>query len=188
MQYTNELTTIEAIEVSKKQGNKRIPVGKVDVPVPTLADIGLEDDGSNVAKFVARALRASALTDARNKLVSGTADLKAGAKIATTLDELAAPAENSGAALKEIGELKRGFADYLRGLGLSEKAQHVLSGIFSSPKTAALQPPEIMEKVTARIEGYLETRTDELTGSQERYITSLIEQDDNAEELDLDDL
>lgn len=189
MKYTNELSTVETIEVSKKVGKKREKVGEIAVPVPTLADIGLTDDGSNVARFVARALRAAAVTDARNKLISGTAELKAGAKIAATLDELAAPAENSGAALKEIGELKRGFADYLRSLGLSEKAQHVLNGIFSSPKHAALQPPEIMEKVTARIEGYLEARADEeLTPSQERYITSLIEQDDSAGELDLDDL
>lgn len=188
MNYTNELSKIEEIEVSKKVGKKRETVGKIKVPVPTLADIGLKDDESNVAKFVARALRAAALTDARNKLVSGTVDLKPGAAIATTLDELAAPAENSGAALKEIGTLKREFAEYLAKLGLSDKAQHVLSGIFGSPKTAALQPPAIMEKVTARIETFLEDRGAELTATQERYITSLIEQDDSGEELDLNDL
>jgi len=188
MNYTNELTSIEQIEVSKKVGNKREKVGTVEVPVPTLADIGLEDDGSNVAKWVAKALRASALTDARNKLVSGTAELKAGAKIAATLDELAAPAENSGAALKEIGELKRQFAEYLQGLGLSAKAQQVLGGIFGSPKTAALQPPEIMAKVAERIEGYLESRSEDLTPSQERYITSLLDQDDSEDELNLDEL
>lgn len=188
MQYVNELTKVEQIEVSKKVGNKREKVGTVDVPVPTLESIGLEDDGSLVAAWIAKALRASALTDARNKLVSGTADLKAGAKIATTLDELAAPAENSGAALKEIGELKRSFADYLRSLKLTDKAQAFLSGIFASPKSAALQPPEIMAKVADRIEGFLEATEIELTPAQERYITAIVEAQGEDEELDLDDL
>lgn len=188
MNYVNELTSIETIEVSKKVGNKREKVGEVEVPVPTLESIGLEDDGSLVAKWVAKALRASALTDARNKLVSGTAELKAGAKIATTLDELAAPAENSGAALKEIGELKRAFSDYLRSLSLTDKAQTFLSGIFASPKSAALQPPEIMAKVVERIEGFLEAAGDDLTPAQERYITAIVEAQGEDEELDLDDL
>lgn len=187
MQYVNELTTVETIEVSKKVGNKREPVGTVNVPVPTLADIGLDDDGSLVAQWVAKALRAAALTDARNKLVSGTATLKAGAKIAATLDELAAPAENSGAALKEISELKRAFTEYVAGLGLSAKGQAVITGIFASPKTAALQPAAVMAKVVERIEGFIAAIEGELTPTQERYITSLIEQEE-SEELDLDDL
>ena len=188
MQYTNELTTVETIEVSKKVGNKREKVGEVSVPVPTLADIGLQDDGSLVAQWVAKALRAAALTDARNKLVSGTADLKAGAKIAATLDELAAPAENSGAALKEIGEIKRKFAAYLQGLGLSAKAQAFLNGIMASPKSAALQPPEILAKVAERIEGFLEASDEEPTPAQERYLTAIIEATGDDEELDLNDL
>ena len=188
MQYVNELTKVEVIEVSKKVGNKREKVGEVEVPVPTLASIGLEDDGSLVAAWIAKSLRASALTDARNKLVSGTATLKPGAKIATTLEELAAPAENSGAALKEISELKRGFADYLRGLGLTEKAQHFLAGVFASPKSAALQPPEIHAKVVERIEGYVEQHGEDLTAAQERYLTGILEARGEDEELDLDDL
>lgn len=188
MQYVNELTTVEQIEVSKKVGNKREPVGTVQVPVPTLASVGLEDDGSLVAQWVAKALRAAALTDARNKLVSGTATLKPGAKIATTLEELAAPAENSGAALKEISELKKAFAGYLAGLSLTAKAQQFLAGVFASPKSAALQPPEIMAKVAERIEGFLEATGGELTPAQERYITSLLEATGEDEELDLNDL
>ena len=188
MDYTNELQTTETIEVSKKVGNKREPVGEVVVPIPTLENIGLEDDGSLVAQWVNKAMRAAALTDARNKLVSGTADLKPGAKIAATLDELAAPAESSGAALKEISELKKDFAAYLQTLKLSEKAQAFISGVFASPKSAALQPADIMAKVTSRIEDYLEQRAEDLTAAQERYISSLIEGQDDESELDLDEL
>jgi hypothetical protein len=186
MQYTNELASVEAINVSKKEGNKRVLVGTVQVPVPTLADIGVTDDGSLVAAWVAKAIRASALSDARNKLVSGSATLKAGCKIATTLDELAAPAENSGEALKEIAAFKRAFADYLQTTGISAKAQAFLAGLAASPKAVSLQPPAIAEKLAERLDGYLEA-TGEQTATVDRYIASLLDVDD-TEELNLDDL
>lgn len=186
MNYTNELANIETISVAKKVGNKRQLVGTVSVPVPTLSDIGIDDDGSLVAAWVAKAIRASALSDARNKLVSGSSTLKAGCKIAATLDELAAPAENSGEALKEIAAFKRAFADYLQGTGISAKAQAFLAGLAASPKAVSLQPPAIAEKLAERLDGYL-TATGEPTPTVERYINSLLEVDD-SEELNLDDL
>jgi len=186
MNYTNELATIETINVSKKVGNKRELVGSVEVPVPTLADVGLVDDGSLVAAWIAKSLRASALSDARNKLVSGSATLKAGCKIAATLDELAAPAENSGEALKEIAAFKRSFAEYLVTTGISAKAQAFLASLAASPKAVSLQPPAIAEKLAERLDGYL-TATGEPTPTVERYIESLLAVEDD-EELNLDDL
>ena len=84
MEYTNVITNIEQVNVSKKVGSKRVSVGVVEVHIPTLRDIGVIDDGSLVAAWVAKCLRAAALSDARNKLVSGSIALKAGCKIATT--------------------------------------------------------------------------------------------------------
>lgn len=189
MKYVNELSTVETIEVSKKVGNKREKVGEVQVHIPTLADIDIiAADDSLVAAWVAKAIRAAALTEARNKLISGSAELKPGARIATTFEELATPAENSGEALREVSALKQEFAAYLATLGLSAKAQAVLGGLFGSPKSLALQPAGVREKMLARIEGFIEGATDGLTGAQERYLTRLADMDDSEDELDLDEL
>ena len=186
MEYINVLATIEQVNVSKKVGSKRVSVGVVEVHIPTLRDIGVIDDNSLVAAWVAKCLRAAALSDARNKLIGGTIDLKAGCKIASTLDELAAPSENTGEALKEIAGFKKAFAEYLTSTGISAKAQAFLTSLASSPKAVALQPPAIAEKLAERLDGYL-TATGEPTPTVERYINSLLEVDD-SEELDLDDL
>ena len=186
MKYINELTISQLVNVSKKEGKKREHVGSVNVHIPQLSDVGMIDDGSLVAAWVAKCLRAAALSDARNKLVSGSIALKAGCKIATTLDELAAPSENTGEALKEIAGFKKSFAEYLLTTGISAKAQAFLTSLASSPKAVALQPPAIAEKLAERLDGYL-TATGEPTPTVERYINSLLEVDD-SEELDLDDL
>ena len=184
------LTTTETIEVSKKEGSKRVPVGSVVVYVPTLADLGVSySEGDLVGLWADKALRAAALADARNKLVSGTASLKAGAKIASTLEEIAAPSENSGEALKQISELKKAFAAYLESLRLSSKAVAFLRGCFDSPKSLALQTPDVIEKVLARVDGFAESvGLDELTPTQLGYLQRLTSGMDDSEELDLDDL
>ena len=184
------LTTTETIEVSKKEGSKRVPVGSVVVYIPTLADLGVSySEGDLVGLWADKALRAAALADARNKLVSGTASLKAGAKIASTLEEIAAPSENSGEALKQISELKKAFAAYLESLRLSSKAVAFLRGCFDSPKSLALQTPDVIEKVLNRVDGFAESvGLDELTPTQISYLERLTTGVDNSEELDLDDL
>ena len=180
----------ETIEVSKKEGSKRVPVGSVEVRIPTLSDFGIVySEGDLVGLWVDKAIRAAALADARNKLVSGTATLKAGAKIAQTLEELAAPAENSGEALKQISELKKAFAAYLEAEKLSAKAIQFLRGCFDSPKALALQTPEVVAKVQARIESFIEDYgLDNLTPSQATYIEKLFAGSDDDQDLDLDDL
>lgn len=188
---TAPIRAAETIEVSKKDGNKRVPVGSVTVFIPTLADLGVSYPAGNlVGAWADKALRAAALADARNKLVSGTADLKPGAKLACTLEELAAPAENSGEALKQISELKKAFAAYLEALKLSTKAVAFLRGCFDSPKSLALQPPEVVDKVVARVSDFVESvgGVEALTPVQTAYLERLVDGSGSDDELDLDDL
>ena len=178
----------EIIEVTKKEGNKRVPVGSVEVRVPTLADFGIVyPEGDLGGQWLDKCIRAATLADARNKLQSGTATLKAGAKIAQTIAELATPAENSGAALKEIGELKRAFAAFLDSLKLSPKAVSFLRGCFDSPKALMLQSPEVQAKVLSRVEEFTEVLGDDLTPTQLGYLEKLASGSDDTD-LDLDDL
>jgi hypothetical protein len=187
---TAQITKLETVEVSKKDGNKRVPVGEFTAYIPTLADLGITyPEGHLVGQWVDKALKAAALADARNKLISGTANIKAGAKIAQTLAELAAPSENSGEALKQIGELKRAFSAYLDNLGLSVKAVAMLRGCFDSPKTLALQPQPVKEKVLARVDAFVVLHgIEKLTETQISYIERLSSGLEEEEELDLDDL
>lgn len=189
MNITNTLTTVETIEVSRKEGKRRVPVGKVTVYIPTPADLGIDTSRypQEVRDWLARCLRANALADARNKLAPQSAELKAGAKIATTIIELATPAENTGASLAEISELKKGFAAYLATLSLSAKAQATLNALVASPKALAVQPAAVRERCLERLAAYLDSIGNELTPAQAAYLEKLSSATEE-EELDIDDL
>lgn len=118
------------IEVNKKVDNKYSKVGDVTIHVPTLACFNIQaeqakdkegallvDDGLPVyttdeANWLQGAILAQVKAQARNKLVSGSAELKPGAKIATNFAELTAEGDRAGngAALQAIRELKTLFA------------------------------------------------------------------------------
>ena len=155
------------LSVSKKgsnEGDKRIDVGTVDIFVPTLADFGLSDSAFTLDSegypvysdekldFVQSAISAAARAIARNRLESGTATLKAGKTIPTTIEELMeAPEGNRGESLK----LFKGFVNeviaYAAKMGKSTKAQATLASWLTSKKSLAIISPENRQKALAYI-------------------------------------
>ena len=183
------------IEVNKKVDNKYVKVGDVTIHVPTLASFGITaeqakdkegalliDDGLPVyitdeANWLQGAILAQVKAQARNKLVSGSADLKPGAKIATNFAELTAEGDRAGngAALQAIRELKTLFAKWVAGLGKSAAAQALLNGLFGNKQALAVQAVDNKNKMAQYVADFAESLAPEALESGQKYLQSLLD-------------
>jgi len=136
--------TLEVSKKGNKEGDKRVAVGSVDIFVATLADMGVSDavftldaEGYPVyadekLDFVQASLSAACRAIARNRLESGTATLKAGKTIPTTVEELMEqPEGNKGAAMILLREFTEACVAYAAKMGKSTKAQQTLASWLS---------------------------------------------------------
>lgn len=183
------------IEVNKKGASgKYEPVGNIAIFVPTLEEVGFvtnrekDKDGKDVyedglpvyvsdaANWVLGAILASVKAQARNRLISGTVELKEGLKISETLEELMAEGErNNGAALAAIRELKAKFATWVATLGKSAAAQAVLITLFGNKQALAIQGAAHKEKMQGYIQEFAETLNEEELVKGERYLQALLD-------------
>jgi hypothetical protein len=187
--------------VSKKVNGAFQEVGKVTIHVPGLADLIpfitsaqkkdektgalIEEDGIPVyeadeANWLQGAVLAMVKAQARNKLVSGTADLKEGNKIATIWAELCAEGVRDGAGLAIARECKAAFADWLAKQGLSENAVATLNTLFGNKAALSVQAAGVKEKVKARIMSFGESLSEELMEKYNRPISGVLEACDTA--------
>jgi hypothetical protein len=141
------------MEVSKKDKDKGeyVKQGEVKVFYPLLSELGInadpvkeDEDGFPVysderVQYVFDAVLASVKASARNKLVSGTVELKPDNKIAETVEDLLASGERSGAALAIRREFFSALKDYLPSLGKSQAYCAQLYDIISNVKGLSAQ-------------------------------------------------
>lgn len=183
--------------VSKKENNEYKEVGKVLVPVFDLAEFGLTVDASGVSddgldtysdervQFVYDAVVAATKADARNKLVSGTANLKPGNKIADTVAELIAKAERSGAALAVNRDFLASFAAYLSGKsGKSSQVQALYNGMVKNRQSIAISTEARRHGLLAQVEAYTEQATQEEATKYANILTAIAELCSGTVELD----
>ena len=157
--------------------NQHVEVGKATVHVPLLADVipfitaaqkvddkgvAVAEDGipvydQDAANWVQGAILAMVKAQARNKLVTGSVDLKPNNKIATTWEELCAEGVRDGAGLAIAREAKAAFADWLNKQGLKDAAVATLNTLFGNKAALALQSSGVKEKVKARIMAFGES-------------------------------
>jgi len=184
-----------SMTVSKKEGNKHVEVGKVEYFVPTLAAFGLAseqavteagqpmvDEGLPVYKaeadnWLMSAIHASVKAMVRNRLISGTADLKPGQTIPQTLAEITAETERSGngAYLKVVADLKKLFAAWVAGLGKSAGTQVLLNNLFGSKTALSLQSTDVKQKIAGYIADFAETLDPAQLEAGQRYLQSLLD-------------
>lgn len=188
-----------ATDVSKKVtvvggGNEYQKVGDIIIPVPTLEAFGLtpehrarteddgEDDGLPLYKndemqWLQDAVVAQCKAQARNKLVSGTADLKDGQKIAENFAELTAEGERRGnaEALKLAKEIVQSFGAFVQTLGKTAQTQAVLHGLFRNKQALALQTDENKAKMKGYLAQYAETLTEADLTRYSKYLNSVEE-------------
>jgi hypothetical protein len=187
--------------VSKKEGGEYKEVGKVVVPMFDLIEFGLEVTESGVAEdglstysdervqFVYDAVCAATKADARNKLVSGSATLKAGNKIADSVAELIAKAERSGAALAINREFITSFTAYLAQKSAKSAAvQALYAGMVKNRQSIALSTEARRNGLLAQVESYTEQATAEEAEKFANILTAIAEACSGATEVDDSDL
>jgi len=159
------------IDVSKKVNGKFVKQGEVTITVPVLADVlefvaspvTGEEDGlpvyeSDKANWLQGAMMAAIKAQARNKLVSGTAQLKEGLSIPTTWEEiLAEGVRGGGEALAIAREAKDAFKEWMGKQGKSENATNTVVTLFSNRAALTLQSKGNKEKVKAYVEQFAES-------------------------------
>jgi len=188
------------MDVSKKikdaQGNGLFSkVGEATIFVPLLkditphvvADIKKDDKGADVfedgvpiyvtdeANWIQGAILAMVKAQARNKLKSGTAELKDGNKIPENWEELCAEGVRDGAGLALARECKTAFGEWLATQGLSEAAANTLNILFGNKNALATQDSAVKAKVKARILAFGESLTPELAEKYARPVTNVLE-------------
>lgn len=185
------------MEVNKKVAGEYQKVGEVAVPVFDLAEFGLEveatgkDDESlplyatDSLNWVFGAVFAAIKADARNKLQSGTANLKAGQKIAATVAELIEKAERSGAALAVVREFNKAFAAFLEThSGKSAAVQAVLNGMVKTRATIGLSSEARRNALLLQLSTFADTLTEEDAAKYQNTILAISDACTGAVELD----
>jgi len=195
--------------VSKKEDGKYKEVGKVDVFFPLLSELGIavepekfeapNEKGEMVActadtpnampvysdekvQFVFEATWAAVKAMARNRLESGTANLKDGLKIAETVEELLeAGGGRSGEALAARREFFASFKTYLGTLGKAAAWVAGMSDIVSNVKNIPYQSQARKESIKSLMEGYVSQASAESVAKYEKTIQQVL---DNAAAAD----
>lgn len=179
------------MQVNKRENSKFVPVGQVSIVVPTLEDIVAavasakitgEEDGipvyaDDIANWVQSAMFNTVKAAARNKLENGTANVKAGLKIATNWEELTAEADRSGgaAALALLREFRAVFEQWAKTLGKSEAAQQTLVKYVSNRTALELANTDVKGKIKAYVEQFADALPEADQLRFERPLMSLIE-------------
>jgi hypothetical protein len=179
------------MDVSKKdpKTNKYVKQGEVAVTTPLLADvipfmgaaITSEEEGVPVydapeANWLMSAILSYVKATARNKLISGTANLKDGLKIPETWAEFTAEGiRGGGAALLAYQEAKRSFAEWITKQGKTENVQNTLITLFGNKAALSLQSTKNKEKMKAYVEEFASALEEDVLERLQRPIESVIE-------------
>jgi hypothetical protein len=147
------------MEVSKKENGAYVKQGEVEVYYPLLSDMGIsinpekiDEDGFPVysdakVQYVFDGLLAAVKAQARNRLVSGTATLKAGLSIATSVEELLESGGRTGEALQTAREFLADLKAWLPSTGKSATVQAMVLTFAKSAEVLALQDAGKKEKM-----------------------------------------
>lgn len=186
------------MEVSKKIDGAYVAQGKIEVFYPTLNELGLtvestknDEEGFPVyadekVQYVFDAVLAAVKAQARNKLVSGTATLKAGLSIASTIEELLESGGNKGDALAANREFLAAFKAWLPTTGKSEKVQAAVYELARNRASVAMQPDDKKSKFAVYLSDFAETLDAEKAA---RFTRPLVALNDACEAGDaLDDM
>lgn len=181
--------------VSKGGANVREKLGEVEVFLPGLAAFGdlstvepvrFEEDGTpvyatNELNWLASAVLGAVKTNARNKLVSGTLDLKAGNKLPENLEELVTPTDNTNTVLAERRALLALFKEWVASLDKPEAVKKLLYVFLEKPDALAVQPAAKRAQIKVYFENFGAAVEEKLTDYQGNYLLNVIAQCDEEE-------
>jgi hypothetical protein len=138
-------------------------------------DDGIPEYSSAEANWIQTAILSYAKANARNKLVSGTIELKDGLKIPETWEEFTAETGRSGEALAILREAKADFAEWISKQGKSEAATKVIVTLFNNRAALDLQSAGNKGKMLSYVESFAESLSPEKLERLQRPIESVME-------------
>lgn len=182
------------MEVSKTEKvagkNQYVKVGDVNIYYPTVEEIAGFCQGAKVAKvgddgiaeyesaeanWIQTAILSYAKANARNKLVSGSCELKEGLKIPETWEEFTAETGRSGEALAIMREAKAEFSEWISKQGKSEAVTKVLITLFNNRAALELQSQANKAKMQAYVESFAESLSAERLDRLQKPIENVLE-------------
>lgn len=175
------------MEVSKKEDGAYKKQGDITIFYPLLNELGLQvehekedEDGFPVyadekVQYVFDAVLAAVKAQARNRLVSGTATLKPGLSIASTVEELLESGGNKGDALAAVREFLAAFKAWLPKTGKSEKVQAAVYELARNKSAVSIQSDEKKEKFAKYLTDFAQTLTEDQAARFSRPLLSLNE-------------
>ena len=184
------------MEVSKKENGAYVAQGKIEVFYPTLDELGLnvqpekeDEEGFPVysdekVQYVFDAVLAAVKAQARNKLVSGTANLKPGLSIASSVEELLESGGNKGDALAAVREFLAAFKAWLPKTGKSEKVQAAVYELARNKASVMLQADDKKQKFAQYLADFASTLTEEQAARFTRPLLALNEACEAGDALD----
>jgi len=190
-----------AMEVSKTENKKYVKVGTVPIFYPTVEEIagfcqgakvvktgedGIAEYESPEANWIQTAIFSYAKANARNKLVSGSCELKDGLKIPETWAEFTAETGRSGEALAILREAKAEFTDWISKQGKSEVVTKTLITYFNNRAALELQSATNKGKMQTYVETFAESLSPEKLERLQKPIEAVLEACAAAEVLSLD--
>ena len=184
------------MEVSKKENGAYAKVGEITVYYPLLSELGLsvepaktDEEGFPIysdekVQYVFDAVLAAVKAQARNRLVSGTATLKPGLTIASTVEELLESGGNKGDALAAVREFLAAFKAWLPKTGKSEKVQAAVYELARNKASVALQSDNKKARFAVYLSGFAETLNAEQVARFSRPLLALNEATEAGDALD----
>ena len=184
------------MEVSKKENGAYVKQGEIEIFYPLLSELGLnveptknDEEGFPIysdekVQYVFDAVLAAVKAQARNRLVSGTATLKPGLSIASTVEELLESGGNKGDALAAVREFLAAFKAWLPKTGKSEKVQVAVYELARNKSSVALQSDDKKQKFSFYLAGFAETLNAEQVARFSRPLLALNEACEAGDALD----
>ena len=182
----NKYTMIVSKKEEVKGKNEYVKKGEVEVFYPLLSELGFavepeksDEEGFPIykdekAQYVFDAVLAAVKSAARNKLVTGTATLKPGLSIASTIEELM-EGVNKGDAFAATREFLAAFKAFLPSTKKSEKVQAAVFDLAKNKAGLSLQPDDKKAKFLVYITDFTATLNAEQATRFERALTALEE-------------
>ena len=184
------------MEVSKKENGAYVKQGDVEIFYPTLDELGLDvkpskndDEGFPIyedekVQYVFDAVLAAVKAQARNRLVSGTATLKPGLSIASTVEELLESGGNKGDALAAVREFLAAFKAFLPTTGKSEKVQAAVYELARNKAAVSIQSDDKKDKFAVYLANFALTLSAEQAARFSRPLLALEEACQAGDALD----
>ena len=184
------------MEVSKKENGSYVKQGDIEIFYPLLSELGViveptkyDEEGFPIysdekVQYVFDAVLAAVKAQARNRLVSGTATLKPGLTIASTVEELLESGGNKGDALAAVREFLAAFKAWLPKTSKSEKVQAAVYELARNKASVALQSDDKKQKFAVYLSGFAETLTAEQVARFSRPLLALNEACEAGDALD----